>query len=134
RGHRRSQRQPGAAGGDFRPKVEMTGRLWRRRRRIAIRLAKAPMSRALPGSGTVNHGSVNGDVVKKFANCAPTFGTPLPGDGCVPSLWKSDCTHVNPSERGLVPFAQRYGPQASHGAVPLPSFKSPAIGSMPRPF
>ena len=37
---------------------------------------------------------------------------------------RSEQNHTNPSDRGFVPSAHKYGPQASHGATTAPLFES----------
>src|SRR5262245_19567050 len=55
---------------------------------------------------TTNQQCVSGEVLKKLSNKFPTL--PWPDcDGCVPSDWKSAATQVKPSERAVVPLAQR---------------------------
>src|SRR6266496_1618614 len=68
-----------------------------------------------------------GAVLKKKSSSEPTFRSP-DCEGCVPSDSKSARTQVRQSKRGVVPFAQRYGPHAIQGA-PVSEFKSPARGS-----
>src|SRR5438093_8472827 len=66
-----------------------------------------------------NHGWLYGELSMKLSNIVPTFCSP-DCEGCVRSpLSKSLIDQVSPSERGVVPSAHKYGPHASHGAVPL---------------
>lgn len=63
-----------------------------------------------------NQQRVTGDVLKKSSSILPTLPTP-DGDGCVPSLERSVVAQTSPSERGITPRPQRYGPQATQGAT-----------------
>src|SRR5207249_10316903 len=65
-----------------------------------------------------NHDFVSSEARKKLSSIVPTLVRPDVA-GCVPSGPESVCCQVNPSERGVVPLAQRYGPQAIHGAALL---------------
>src|SRR5262249_35373172 len=47
--------------------------------------------------------------------------------GCVKSVATSFSVQVNPSERGLVPLAQRYDPQERRGATPGCDFRRYAV-------
>src|SRR5262249_9021145 len=66
-----------------------------------------------------NQGVVVGLVLKKASKWLATLKTPLL-DGCVKSSRTSSQFQTKPSERGLVPSAQRYGPHATHGATTVP--------------
>src|SRR5262249_55261709 len=67
------------------------------------------------------HVLVNGSSVKNLCSISATFFLPL-GLGWVPSLAaRSLCSQTRPSLlRGLVPSAQRYGPQSRSGAFTAP--------------
>ena len=73
-------------------------------------------SQAFPLASLENQQRLKGDDAKESSNIVPTFCCP-DCVGCVPSLWKSECGQMRPSERGIRPSAHRYGPHDSHGTL-----------------
>src|SRR5205814_3155655 len=78
-----------------------------------------------------NHGVAVACVLKKASSSCATLFRPVV-EGCVKSLCTSEHNQVNLSERGLVPSAQRYDAQASHGATTVPLLRSKF--RLPTPF
>src|SRR2546426_369405 len=71
--------------------------------------------------GFKNQGVAVGSVLKKARSWWATLGTPPVALGWVKSLCKSSGhSQVKPSPRGVIPSAQRYGPQDSQGATAGP--------------
>src|SRR5438105_996374 len=66
-----------------------------------------------------NHGVAVGSVLKKARSSPATLRTPLL-EGCVNSSRKSEHSHTNPSERGVMPSAHKYGPHDNQGATTGP--------------
>src|SRR4051812_10353640 len=63
-----------------------------------------------------NQQRVYGEFRKKSSNFSATLATPA-CEGLKPSASKSAGSQTNPSERGVVPAVQRYGPHNSSGAA-----------------
>ena len=72
--------------------------------------------RQLQTPPTTNQHFVSVDVLKNDMRRPATFVTPA-CEGCVPSAVKSVVSHTNPSDLGVVPAAQKYGPHATQGAT-----------------
>src|SRR5205085_164215 len=73
---------------------------------------------AVPDQTSVNQFAAVGSARRKSSSSVAPLRAPL-SESVSPSALKSSRSHVRPSERGVVPSAQRYGPQAIHGAMPF---------------
>jgi hypothetical protein len=65
-----------------------------------------------------NHPAAVRSCKKNSNNIMAALRAPL-SESVAPSSPKSSRSHVTPSERGIVPFAQKYGPHATHGTEPV---------------